>query len=285
MADKMYYSEEEAAAKLGVSVDELAGYVRDDKLRVFQDGARKMFKADEVDALLGGVTQPMDSGEIDLAPAGESDIPTAEPPDAADIVTIGDIGEPLASGAEDTVITAEGISIFDEEDLEIEAADPMAKTQIAPSLEDQIAIEGVGSGSGLLDLTRESDDTSLGAEVLDHIDMEDAVGSGLEPQRPTLASIPDIAMIEPPTYVEAVDAAGGAFGGLIIGASIVMFVLGAVMLAAMLQKVPEFLTALKENVMGVVVGGVVVILIATVAGYIVGKSSAQRAALMKQTNV
>lgn len=285
MADKMYYSEEEAAEKLGVSVDELAGYVRDDKLRVFQDGARKMFKADEVDALMGGVTQPMDSGEINLAPAGESDIPAAEPPDTADVVTIGDLGENIATGAEDTVITAEGISIFDEEDLEIESADPMAKTQIAPSLEDQIAIEGVGSGSGLLDLTRESDDTSLGAEVLDHIDMEDAVGSGLEPDRPSIASIPDMAMIEPPQYVEAIDAAGGAFGGLIIGASIVMFVLGVVMLATMLQKVPEFLTALKENVMGVVVGGVVVILIATVAGYIVGKSSAQRAALMKQTNV
>src|SRR5262249_18328283 len=29
--------------------------------------------------------------------------------------------------------------------------------------------EGVGSGSGLLDLTRESDDTSLGAELLDEI--------------------------------------------------------------------------------------------------------------------
>ncbi len=281
MADKMYYSEEEAAEKLGISVDELAGYVRDDKLRVFQDGARKMFKADEVDALLGGVTQPMDSGEIDLAPAGE-ELPPAEPPDTADVVTIGDVGENIATGAEDTVITAEGISIFDEEDLEIEAADPMAKTQIAPSLEDQIAIEGVGSGSGLLDLTRESDDTSLGAEVLDHIDMEEAVGSGLEPDRPSVASIPDIAMIEPPQYVEAIDAAGGAFGGLIIGASIVMFVMGAVMLATMLQKVPEFLTALKENVMGVVVGGVVVILIATIAGYIVGKSSAQRAALMKQ---
>jgi multisubunit Na+/H+ antiporter MnhB subunit len=115
--------------------------------------------------------------------------------------------------------------------------------------------------------------------------MEDAVGSGLEPDRPSISSIPDMAMIEPPTYVEAIDAAGGAFGGLIIGASIIMFVMGAVMLATMLQKVPEFLTALKENVMGVVVGGVVVILIATIAGYLVGKSSAQRAALMKQTSV
>jgi hypothetical protein len=34
---------------------------------------------------------------------------------------------------------------------------------------DELSLEGVGSGSGLLDLTRESDDTSLGAELLDEI--------------------------------------------------------------------------------------------------------------------
>ena len=134
MADKMYYSEEEAAEKLSISVDELAGYVRDDKLRVFQDGARKMFKADEVDALLGGVTQPMDSGEIDLAPAGESDIPTAEPPDTADVVTIGDVGEDVVSGAEDTVITAEGISIFDEEDHQFGERDSRDKLECHDSV-------------------------------------------------------------------------------------------------------------------------------------------------------
>ena len=33
----------------------------------------------------------------------------------------------------------------------------------------KLSLESVGSGSGLLDLTRESDDTSLGAELLDEI--------------------------------------------------------------------------------------------------------------------
>ncbi len=44
----------------------------------------------------------------------------------------------------------------------------MAQTNISGGIRDQLALEGVGSGSGLLDLTRESDDTSLGA-VLDEI--------------------------------------------------------------------------------------------------------------------
>ena len=278
MAEKMYYTEEEAAEKFGISVDELANYVRDDKLRVFQDGDRKMFKADEVDALIGGATQPGPPAEIELAPADE--VPTAEP-ESADVVTIGETGE-IASGADDTVITAEGISIFDEEDLEIEAADPMAKTQIAPSLEDQIAIEGVGSGSGLLDLTRESDDTSLGAEVLDHIDM-DEVGSGMAAEEAGVG-IPasQAAVMEPPTYVETVDPASGAFGGILIGMAIIMFVLGAVMLSAWIGHVPPYLKGLKENIVLVVVSSAVVVIIATVAGYFVAKSIAIRQEALRQ---
>ena len=42
---KMYYTEEEAASTLGVSVEELAEYVSQQKLRIFQDGAKKMFLA------------------------------------------------------------------------------------------------------------------------------------------------------------------------------------------------------------------------------------------------
>jgi hypothetical protein len=60
-----------------------------------------------------------------------------------------------------------GISIFAAE--EAEAADPSAQTNIASNVPDQVSLESVGSGSGLLDLTRESDDTSLGAELLDEI--------------------------------------------------------------------------------------------------------------------
>src|SRR5207248_2900072 len=60
-----------------------------------------------------------------------------------------------------------GINVFGED---TERVDPMAQTAISssPSVAD-LNLEGVGSGSGLLDLTRESDDTSLGAELLDEI--------------------------------------------------------------------------------------------------------------------
>jgi hypothetical protein len=62
-----------------------------------------------------------------------------------------------------------GINVFGAEDTASgERVDPSDQTVISPGFRQQMALEGVGSGSGLLDLTRESDDTSLGA-VLDEI--------------------------------------------------------------------------------------------------------------------
>ncbi|MBX3396921.1 MAG: hypothetical protein KF841_16320 [Phycisphaerae bacterium] len=71
---------------------------------------------------------------------------------------------------EGTKITRPGISVFDEEELGV-PSDPMGETQISSGAGD---FDSVGSGSGLLDLTQESDDTSLGAELLDVISPTEA---------------------------------------------------------------------------------------------------------------
>lgn len=174
MARKMYYSEDEAAGVLRCTIEQLTDYARQGKLQQYQDGDRKVYRADEVDQFAEQLAMD-DTGEIELAPADSA---------VGDAVSLQEADVTEEPGKEDTVITAEGVSIFDDEDLEIEAADPMAKTQIAPSLEDQLSTEGVGSGSGLLDLTRESDNTSLGAEVLGNIDMESSIGTGIEAAPP-----------------------------------------------------------------------------------------------------
>jgi hypothetical protein len=124
----------------------------------------------------------LDGSGLDLAGGGD------------DMVSLDD--DETASGAtatgktkDDTVVSSVGVSVFDEEDLD-ESADPMAKT-VMSSTGSGTGLEGVGSGgSGLLDLTRESDDTSLGAELLDEIypggdegatvEMGDATRAGLE---------------------------------------------------------------------------------------------------------
>jgi hypothetical protein len=60
-----------------------------------------------------------------------------------------------------------GIDIFQSDD--VERVDPSAQTAVSSGVVEQLNTESIGSGSGLLDLTRESDDTSLGAELLDEI--------------------------------------------------------------------------------------------------------------------
>lgn len=272
---KMYYSEAEAAAKLRVTPAALLNMVRQGKLHAFADGANKMFKVVEVDAL-----PPRDSGESDiqLAPVDMSGSNAAiSLTDSEAGITSAGTGDAKA----DTVITSEGISIFDDEDLEIEPADPMAKTQIAPSLDEHISMEGANAGSGLLDLTRESDDTSLGAEVLDHIDME----SGEAPA-PSIESVagsiqPDIAeevplMVETAAFGERIDPSAGAFAGMAIVGALLTLLLGAVGIAAMTGRSPTYLETMGTNLPIVAAVAVGLAVVAAVIGTLVSKNLAGR---------
>jgi len=278
MGKKMYYSEEEAAELLGISTQELADHVGKGKLRVFQDGPKKMFRVDEVDQL-AGVSEEHLALEGVGSTSGLADLMTGSQ-DSADVISLGEAEAAEPAPKEDTVITAEGISIFDDEDLEIEAADPMAKTQIAPGIEDQISLEGVGSGSGLLDLTRESDDTSLGAEVLDHIDIEGAAPAVAPPlpASSSVATIPaePVAAAAPPVYIEAADSLAGLFGGMIVGCAVVAVLLSAAAFGGASIPVPTFLATLKAQMPIVVGAGFVVILVGGVVGWLMGKSAAAR---------
>ncbi|MEM1331644.1 MAG: helix-turn-helix domain-containing protein [Planctomycetota bacterium] len=77
-----------------------------------------------------------------------------------------DLGADSAAGLDASEQT--GISIFDADDTE--DADPAAQTNIEPALSaPEFATDAGSSGSGLLDLTRESDDTSLGGDLLDDV--------------------------------------------------------------------------------------------------------------------
>lgn len=281
MAKKMYYTEAEATQMLNATKPQLDALVRDGKLRVFMDGDRRMFKTEQVDAMLSPARD-----EIELTPA---DLGAADPmakttldSGIRDAIRLDQV-KPVVPGKDDTAITSEGISIFDEEDLDVETADPMAKTQIAPSLEDQVSIDGVGSGSGLLDLTRESDDTSLGAELLDGINME---GSPAE-----VGDIADVGMttfptpadeIDAPVIVEALDRNVGAFQGLAIAAGVLALVTGGIMLAGMVGLVPSYLNWLHANIGAVTVIMVVLTGIATGAGWYVGKAAVEQKLAMRR---
>lgn len=158
---KMFYTVEEAAAKLKKSTDEVRALVESGQLQEFRDRDKLMFKKDQVDLLAGGG----DEDVIPLADSGELGSGLGGSGMGSGIALASDSGTGmnLESPKEQT-----GISIFDPD--QGEEADPMAQTQITERAPSELSLETVGSGSGLMDLTRESDDTSLGADLLAEVE-------------------------------------------------------------------------------------------------------------------
>ncbi len=179
-----FYSAQEAAKKLGKSEGDLKDLVRAGRLREFRDAGKVNYKASDVDALIGSLGAPVatksgrnsssasQSGEIVLEAVEESGIELA--PSGSDIISLEEAdssetrtGLKAAKKAkEGSAVPSVGINVFDDDELD-EHVDPLAQTAVTDVA--GLGIEGVGSGSGILDLTRESDDTSLGAELLEEI--------------------------------------------------------------------------------------------------------------------
>ncbi|MEQ8844203.1 MAG: hypothetical protein RIB58_05055 [Phycisphaerales bacterium] len=166
---KLFYSMEETCQKLGKSEQEVMDLVESNQLSKFVDGDKLIFKVDQVDLLAD-----------DDSAGGDDDAPISLADDSglgfdADDSAIG-FADDDSSGGDDAKEQT-GISIFESD--EVEEADAAAQTQIsaAPSFGLETAADPAASGSGLLDMTREADDTSLGADLLSDFDMDGGDGS------------------------------------------------------------------------------------------------------------
>jgi hypothetical protein len=179
-----------------------------------------------------------------------------------------------------------GINVFGPDDEGGGSVDPGAQTAISGGLREQVNLEGVGSGSGLLDLTRESDDTSLGA-VLDEItpggtapgrralsDTGAAVGTGIaglseEVSAPTSRRASGAAPVQ---YVQQIDPMAGLFGGAALGAAIVLMYGIFVLIAAIVGTKPAAAAYFNNQAFyipfGIFLG---VALVVGVFGLIIGK--------------
>ena len=158
---KMFYTLDEAAQRLGVDADKIKEMAASGELQQFRDRDKLMFKRDQIDNLAG------DNGDSDSG----SPIPLV-PSDDTDAISLADTNMSSKAGLTSTGSgTGSGMSVFGPD--EVEPVDPLAQTAVtnpmADTAQEDLSLESVGSGSGLLDLTRESDDTSLGAELLDEI--------------------------------------------------------------------------------------------------------------------
>lgn len=164
---KMFYTLDEAAQKLGVDAEKIKEMAASGELQQFRDRDKLMFKRDQIDTLAGGENGDSDSGSpIPLVPSDDTDAISLADTNMASRAGLTSTGSgPGGTG------TGSGMSVFGPD--EVEPVDPLAQTAVTSPMSDtaqeDLSLESVGSGSGLLDLTRESDDTSLGAELLDEI--------------------------------------------------------------------------------------------------------------------
>lgn len=300
---KMFYTLEETAEKLGVSPDEVKQMADSGQIQQFRDRDKLMFKREQVDDLLGkSRTTKLSSDTISLDDADEiklsDDLDTrASKTDSIDLMAETAPGDRTAPGAkspteEKKKRTATGISVFDAD--EIEAADPMAQTQVTGGFGDQdLTLDSVGSGSGLLDLTRESDETSLGAVEL----LEDA---GEEKQTTSLGGMPSSSTgifeqpvppggsvagaaamdLEPAGEVYVVsdeggDPAGDGFGGgMMLGVFITLVIATIIMVTGMQGNITELTRffAADGNAWMYAAGLGVLSLILGAVGFFIGKS-------------
>ena len=274
---KPFYSLEEACAKLGKSDDEVRALVRDGELREFRDAGKVFFKAEDVDKLAGG-----GGGDVMLEPV-EDELPTlADTKSGTSMIGLAPLEEEKAEKKEDTVVPPSGIGVFEDDELEVDA-DPMAKTQItAATTGDQVQLDGGGTGSGLLDLTREADDTSLGAELLDEIhpgeeEVEQARARAPEPEE-------EEPVEEAPAYEPAItapvivgDTSEGLFGGLLVGALVLVAFGGSVAAGVMQGFLPGYADYLAKNMLVILLPVTVgTVGLATLIGWLIGRATATR---------
>jgi hypothetical protein len=300
---KMFYTMEETRAALNKNEEEVKQYTREGRLREYRDGAKLMYKADQVDQLknelaTGGDALEISGGEsgapiglVDSKGGSGSVLGLADSTNKEDSALAADLGasgtgipSPGRSGSRTG--TATGITVFGMEDGE--KADPSAQTATSQNMgSDQISLESAGSGSGLLDLTRESDDTSLGAELLDEIQptkgkrSSTRVGAVVEDMpsgsEVTLAGS-DSAVVRstpaPMVMTEAADPLAPALGAASLGAALVLLFATVALLSACLGYDPAFLDPLvKDRGMLIISAFLVVpVIIFFVAGLFVGKA-------------
>lgn len=186
-----------------------------------------------------------------------------------DLLSLDEVEKDAAAGVkkDDTVITNIGINVFDGDDLEI-AADPMAAT-LRTGGEEHLGLSGSdGGGSGLMDLTREADDTSLGAELLEGIDMGDTADNAAQKEtKPAVAAGPeedeeeelaepamDAAWSGVPAFVGVVEPVSPVFTGLLVAATLTLGLLGALTVAISMGAWPGYLAAMSQQFLFVLLG-------------------------------
>jgi len=177
-----------------------------------------------------------------------------------------------------------GVDIFQNED--VDRVDAAAQTAVGG--EENLSMESVGSGSGLLDLTREGDDTSLGAELLDEIAPGSSIagpGGSIARRAAGESAAGGMGLVDSPppsratatqnvVYEDPMDPMSTAFGLAALGATAIILVGAFALFSGLLNNMPPLMHEVASKGFPVVAGaGLAVGLIGFVIGLVLGKSA------------
>ena len=327
----MFYSLREAAEKLNKTEQQVKQMVKDGKLREFRDGPNLLFKVDEVEALASEVSivTPEETGADEISLAPETTETSAAESELIDAETV------MADA--DTIMADEGISVLGETDSDRKVAeDAMGETkaelgevELASSgetplqedmmgetkatseeasleeIEEDVNLETFGSGSGLLDLSLQADDTSLG-DILDEIytpeteGAQEAVepGSAIEAPVDTEQMLAESGIAAPQPILEAPaivrpytelepDAISNALGFMLFVPIVAIIYTAIVAIAAGKGLMPGILESIQAMVWyimgGLVVAAALIVGVPVMLSKSAGKTTTERKAKKTKT--
>jgi hypothetical protein len=318
MAD-MFYTLQEVAAKLNKTEKEVKEIVKQGRLREFYGGrgdpTAPLFRVSDVEALMS------DTG-IAASRRTPAKAKRAAPPQVTkeDEISLapepseGPAGKSKPSGVDTTAMSGKGIDVLGETDGDYKLADDtLGETKAAADegalaeetkvtsgeasleeIEEDVNLDTFGSGSGLLDLSLQADDTSLGG-ILDEIytpegeegkeGEEEAEASAVEVAAEAEQLVPEEGLAEPeptpeaPAIVQAYaepapDVISNAFGIMLFLPLLAIIYTAIVAVAGFNNMMPAILTAAQRLIWYIVMGAVLAaVLIVGVAFMLSGKGS------------
>ncbi len=321
---KLFYTLEETCERLGKTEQEVRDMSSSGQLEEMRDGDQILFKRQQVDLLGGEEDQSIEELDFDLSGTGSSvvfdlsDSTSEEPKEEPDPIGddeastgssgygLSDSGTGLGLGGSASGLDLSGSGFgFDLGDSGSAAGldlgdsaadsglgiafeggedDASAETRVADAVDEELSLESIGSGSGLLDLTRESDDTSLGAELLDEVWEGGESGefgvsaSGLfestdpeqSKQMPTGAPMGLPIAAVPQAY----DGKWSGMGiGLLLGSMIALLAVCLMMITAIMGVTPKLSTMITGDFMVWAGGFAGFAIVAGLIGMFLGKAS------------
>ena len=210
----------------------------------------------------------------------------------------------------DTALTGEGINVLGETDADYDVTDDSLAETVGPAgtsteasleeIEDDVSLDSFGSGSGLLDLSLQADDTSLGG-ILDEIYTteggDEAAGGesdmldDMTAEAEHVAPDEDLAVPEPmmavPTmaaaYVEGAPDTQSNMLGILLFLPLLALLYTAIVTASALKGVMPSILESIQNIVWYIMGGAAVLTgILVGASFVVGAEKKPKAAKPKR---